>query len=111
MARASGINARHEELILMMMLAVVVALAIKIVGVLLIAAMLIIPAAAARPITSTPEVMAVIASIFGAVSVLAGLGLSLAADTPAGPSVVCMAAILFAGTGAWSAIRKMKTNL
>ncbi len=51
--------------------ALTVAVAIKVVGVLLIAALLIIPAAA-RPFSDTPERMAVLATIGGVVSVLAG---------------------------------------
>ena len=44
----------------------VVAVAIKVVGVLLIAAMLVIPPAAARPLTRTPEAMALVAAAIGA---------------------------------------------
>jgi len=59
LAIASGISPKREQLILTLSLALVVAVAIKIVGVLLIVAMLIIPAAAARPLSRTPESMAI----------------------------------------------------
>ena len=98
LAHASGINPNRERLILTIALAVVVAVALKVVGALLIAAMLIIPAAAARALSRTPEAMAALAIIFGAAACLIGLTLSLWQDTPAGPSIVAAAAILFALT-------------
>ncbi|MEO1750013.1 MAG: metal ABC transporter permease, partial [Pseudomonadota bacterium] len=63
--------------------------------VLLITAMLIIPAAAARRFASGPEQMALLAAIVGASAVLAGLFGSLEWDTPAGPSIVVAAMLLF----------------
>ena len=96
LAFSSGIRPERERLVLTVALAVVVALAIKVVGALLIAAMLIIPAAAARSFARTPEIMAAVAVGLGLVSVGAGLEASLAADTPAGPSIVAAAAVLYA---------------
>jgi len=96
LAYASGLDPRREQLILTLALAITVAVAIKVVGVLLIAAMLIIPAAAARSLARTPEAMAVIAAGIGAVSAVAGLQGAYLLDTPAGPSIVCVAAALFA---------------
>ena len=97
LAYASGLDPKREQLILTVALAITVAVAIKVVGVLLIAAMLIIPAAAARGLARTPETMAVIATAIGAISAVAGLQGAYVLDTPAGPSIVCVAAILFAG--------------
>ncbi|MCV2866146.1 metal ABC transporter permease [Albidovulum sediminicola] len=96
LAQASGIDPRRERLVLTLALALVVAVAVKIVGALLIAAMLIIPAAAARGPSRSPEAMAGFAVLFGALSVLGGLALSLRLDTPAGPSIVATAAAIFA---------------
>ncbi len=98
LATASGINPRREQLVLTLSLALVVAVAIKVVGVLLIAAMLIIPAAAARPLARTPERMAIIAGLIGMVSALGGLFISFRLDTPTGPTIVCVATVLFALT-------------
>ena len=105
LAHASGIDPKREQLILTIALAVVVAVAIKVVGVLLIAALLIIPAAAARPLSQIPERMAAIAAGIGAVSALGGLQLAYAFDTPAGPTIVCVAAGVFALTSLLSLIR------
>ncbi len=98
LAAASGINPNVERLILTAALAITVAVSLKIVGALLIAAMLIIPAAAARALARTPETMAALATIIGAAACLGGLQLSLWQDTPAGPSIVTAAAIIFAIT-------------
>ncbi|APG49101.1 metal ABC transporter permease [Phaeobacter porticola] len=96
LAYAAGIDPKREQLVLTLALSVVVAVAIKVVGVLLIAAMLIIPAATARPFAGTPERMTVIAAITGGASALGGLQLAFMFDTPTGPTIVCLAACLFA---------------
>ena len=95
LATAAGISPRREQMILTLALAVVVAVAIKVVGVLLIAALLIIPAAAARSFARTPEAMALIGAIIGATSALLGMILAYQLDTPAGPTIVCVAATIF----------------
>lgn len=96
LAFAAGINPRREQLVLTLSLAITVAVAIKVVGVLLIAALLIIPAAAARGLARTPEAMALIAAAIGALSSVLGLRAAYVFDTPAGPSIVCVAALSFA---------------
>lgn len=95
LAMAAGINPRFERLILALALALIIAVAIRIVGALLISALLIVPAAAARSFARTPEQMAVIATMIGAISVLAGLGASLHLDSPAGPSIIVGAGVVY----------------
>lgn len=106
LARASGIDPRREEFGLTLALAIVVAVAIKVVGVLLIAALLVIPAAAARPLTRTPEAMALVAVLLGGCSALGGLWAAFILDTPTGPSIVCVAALLFVLTTITGALRR-----
>ncbi|MEM9964605.1 MAG: metal ABC transporter permease, partial [Asticcacaulis sp.] len=48
----------------------VIAIAMKLVGVLLITSLLIIPAATARRLSATPEMMALVAAGLGAASVV-----------------------------------------
>lgn len=95
LAMAAGIDPRVERLVLSLALAVVVALAIRVVGSLLISAMLIVPAAAARGWARSPERMAAAAAVIAGLSVLAGLWASLKLDSPAGPSIVTVAALFF----------------
>ncbi|GLK63188.1 MULTISPECIES: metal ABC transporter permease [Paracoccus] len=102
LAMAAGIDPARERLILSLALAVVVAIAIRIVGALLISAMLIVPAAAARGFSATPERMAGSATLIGAIAVLGGLWASLRLDTPAGPSIVAISALIYVATlGIW----------
>lgn len=95
LAQVEGIHVARYRLALMLLIAMVIAGAMKLVGVLLITSLLIMPAAAARRISATPEQMAIFASILGSVSVVGGVALSWFADTPAGPSVVVCALMIF----------------
>ncbi|MBB3607606.1 zinc ABC transporter permease subunit ZnuB [Rhizobium sp. BK602] len=95
LAEAEGLNPERAKLFFMLLMAVVIAIAMKIVGILLITALLIIPAATARRFAATPEMMAVFASLVGAVAVVGGLFGSLHYDTPSGPSIVVAALGLF----------------
>ena len=106
LAYASGINPDRERLILTLALALTVAVALKVVGALLIAAMLIIPAAAARGVARSPEGMAVMAAGIGALATLGGLAASLAYDTPAGPSIVVIAAAVFSLSAVAGQVRR-----
>ncbi|MEQ8229422.1 MAG: metal ABC transporter permease [Rhodospirillales bacterium] len=101
-AAAEGMNPHRHRLIFMLLLAGVIAIAMKIVGILLITALLIIPAATARRLAATPEAMAGIAAIAGSLAVIGGLWAAMTADTPAGPTIVVAALVLFlAGTVTW----------
>ena len=66
--------------------------------------MLIIPPATARLFARTLESMAIIAAGIGSVSALAGLCRAYILDTPTGPSIVCVSAVLFASFGLVSAL-------
>lgn len=101
LARAEGINVPRAELIFMLLIAFVTAISMKIVGLLLITALTVIPAAAARRLSPTPEAMAVISVILAVIAVAAGLLMSAAWGTVAGPSVVLAAGLLFVLTLAW----------
>lgn len=79
------------------MMACVIAIGMKAVGILLIVSLLIIQAATARHLAGTPERMAIIAALFGAMSVLGGLISSLQWDIPTGPAIVVAATVLFGG--------------
>jgi zinc transport system permease protein len=95
LAQAEGVAVGAVQAIFMMLMALAVAIGMKIVGILLIVSLLIIPAAAARQLARSPEQMAALAAIAGALAVTLGLLASLAWDTPAGPSIVVAAALLF----------------
>ncbi|MCP3666558.1 MAG: zinc ABC transporter permease subunit ZnuB [Gammaproteobacteria bacterium] len=95
LAQVEGVPVTRTRLIFMLLIAIVIAVSMKIVGVLLITAMMIIPAATARHFSRTPEQMALIAALLGGMAVMLGLAGSWQWDTPAGPSIVVVAAALF----------------
>ena len=96
LARAEGVDPHRERLVLTLALAVTVAVAIEVVGALLIGALLIVPAAGARLLVRGPEAMVLAAGAIGVGASLAGLAAAWWFDTPAGPSVVCAAAAVYA---------------
>lgn len=96
LAAIEGVPVTKVRTALMLITALVIAIAMKIVGVLLITALLVIPAATARRLSSTPESMAVVASLVAMIAVICGLAASWHLDTPAGPSVVISATLMFA---------------
>jgi len=95
LAEAEGLRPERARIAFMLLMAAVIAIAMKIVGILLITSLLIIPAATARRFSTTPERMAVLAALIGAVAVAGGLYGSLTWDTPSGPSIVVAALVLF----------------
>ncbi len=106
LARAEGAPVRLAEVGLMLLMALVIAVALKIVGILLITSLMILPAATARRFARTPEQMAVLAAIVGAVAVAGGLAASFRWDTPSGPSIVLAAGALFLLAGVGAAVRR-----
>lgn len=95
LALVEGIPVKKMRLLLLVLLALTIAVAIKVVGILLITALLIIPAAGARYFSSSPEKMVCWSGVIGCLSVGGGLASSFFWDTPAGPSIVVCASILF----------------
>ncbi len=95
LAAAEGLNPERASIYFMIMIAIMIAIAMKVVGILLIVSLLIIPPAAARTLARNPEQMVVIAALLGIASVVAGLSGAIVLDTPAGPSIVVAASLIF----------------
>lgn len=106
LATAAGLRPRVETLILTVAMALTVSAAIKVVGALLIASMLIIPAATARPLARTPEVMAVLTALVGAISVITGMVGAYWVDTQTGPSIIVAATLMFILSSLFGALRR-----
>ena len=96
LARAEGVKTFWTHLLLLLLMTIAVAVSIRIVGILLITSLLIIPAATALQLVRSPEAMALVASLLGSVAVIGGIFGSMRFDTPAGPSIVTAAALMFA---------------
>lgn len=95
LARAEGVNVILNQLLIMLLMTIVVAVSFKIVGLLLITSLLIIPAASARQLARSPELMAIISSVLAVLSVVLGIYSSIQLDTPSGPSIVVAATLIF----------------
>jgi len=107
-AEIEGANVNRLNLILVLLIALTIAVSMKIVGVLMITSLLIIPPAAARSMATTPEQMAIRASIIGCVSVLLGLVSAFYLDVPVGPSIVVVATLIFLGFYFYPSVLKSK---
>lgn len=105
LARAEGIPASWVRAAFTLLLAVAIAFAIKIVGILLAIAFLVVPVVAARPFSSTPERMALLAAAVSVTSILAGMALSVWLDAPGGPAIVLVMAIAAALSLSISSLR------
>lgn len=95
LAFVDGVRLQRVKMLLMLVTALTIGVAMKFVGALIITSLLNIPAATARRFARTPEQMAGIAVIIGIIAVTGGLTFSAFYDTPAGPSVVLAAALMF----------------
>lgn len=95
LAQVDGVNIARTRMLLMLVTALTIGVAMKFVGALIITSLLVIPAATARRFARSPEQMALIAIGTGIIAVTGGLSFSAVYDTPAGPSVVLCAALLF----------------
>ncbi len=95
LAEAEGLNPDRAKAIFTILMAGIIAISIKMVGLLLITGMLIIPAAMARNISSSPQMMVIYSVIGGLLSVIIGLLTSLEFNTASGPSIIAAALFLF----------------
>ena len=93
LARIDGVRVDAINLLLMLLLALVIAVSGRMVGILLVVALLVIPAATARRFAKTPEQMAFMAALAGALAVAGGLWGSFRWDIPTGPSMVVAAGL------------------
>jgi len=103
LAAAEGVDRELVRTAFIVLLAVTIAVAMKIVGILLVMAFLVVPAVAARPLAGTPERMVALTGLIAASSVIAGLWLSTAIDSPGGPSIVLIMSLLAGLSLSWAA--------
>jgi zinc transport system permease protein len=109
LAAAEGVPREAMTAAFVLLLAIAIAITMKIVGILLAIAFLIMPATAARPLSSTPESMAALAALAGVVAVVLGLTLSSELDSPGGPSIVLVMALIAGASLMAAAVRQRLT--
>jgi ABC-type Mn2+/Zn2+ transport system permease subunit len=110
LAIASRIKVDRINLVYLFLVAIIVALGIKEVGTLLVGALVIVPAAAAKNISSTLTRYSLMSAIFGLASATSGVILSSYVNLPAGPLVVIVGAVIFAGVVVVSSLSKRLKN-
>jgi zinc transport system permease protein len=94
-ARASGINTKKINAMLVLLAAVTVVLAMNVVGILLVSALLILPAVTALQLARGFRNTLVIAGLTAVCSVVAGIFSSLMLNLPTGAAIVMVNLLLF----------------
>ncbi|MGE5239643.1 MAG: metal ABC transporter permease [Chloroflexota bacterium] len=87
-ARASGINARRMNVILILTTALTVVLAMKVAGIMLTSALLVLPAVTAIQLAGSFRGTIITASFIAVTSVLSGIAISITLDLPTGAAIV-----------------------
>ena len=95
-ARASGVPTGVLDAALMAVLSCSILVTMRVIGVTLVAAVLVIPPAAARMVTTSFNRMLLLSAGIGAVSGAAGMLASYHLDVQSGPTIVLVAAAVFA---------------
>jgi zinc/manganese transport system permease protein len=94
-ARARGVNLRTQSIIFMLILGITVAISIQVVGALLVLSLLVTPAAAANRVTNSQLWGPLLAVIFGVVSAVGGMLLSLGAALPVSPFITTISFTIY----------------
>ena len=103
LAISEGVKVAQVNLLFLLLVSMVVAIGIKITGTLLVGFLVVVPAAAAKNLSANLSKYALLSSVFGAVSALAGILLAgffsyLSNPPPPGPLVVIAGVTIFAVT-------------
>jgi ABC-type Mn2+/Zn2+ transport system permease subunit len=95
-ADVAGVNTSRMDALLTVVLAASILVTMQVLGVTLIAAVLVIPAAIARMLTSSFARMLGLATTIGSLCGFVGMNLSYQLDVQSGPTIVLVAATIFA---------------
>jgi zinc transport system permease protein len=90
-ARASGINTSFFDYLISVLAGIVVIASIPIVGVLLISAMIVLPALLSLQVSGSFRHTLLLSPVFGVISVVVGMLLSIILDTASGATIVLTA--------------------
>ena len=95
LAKSQKINIGFQQFIFFTSIGFFVAVTMKLMGALLAPAFFIIPTMIARPLSKTPERMAILSSLFSCISSVLGLLFSFMFDLPTGATIVCFCVLLY----------------
>ncbi len=95
LAKTTGINNDGLQLSFLLIFSLTILLGLKFLGVLLMGSLIIIPAAIARNIATNLNGMLVLSSLASTASVILGMLLAELFSLSLGPSIVCVAGLIF----------------
>lgn len=95
-ARATGMPAAAYNLLIAVIIAVIIVLAMNLVGSLLISALVIFPALSAMRLFKSFRAVTICSAVLSVVCALAGIVISILAETPVGSTVVAVDIAAFA---------------
>jgi zinc/manganese transport system permease protein len=105
-AAARGVNLRTQSVLFMIILGLAVAISVQVVGALLVLTLLVTPAAAALKVTHSQLWGPVLAVVFGVVSSVGGMLLSLGAALPVSPFITTISFTIYLLCALLGLIRK-----
>ena len=90
-----GVHTRWLYLLLLCLTALTIVLLVRIVGIIMVIALLTLPAAIAGNMASGIRRMMALATLFSALFIIGGLGLSFSFDLPSGSVIILLAATCY----------------
>lgn len=97
-ASATGTNSKLYNLALAIITAVVIVIAMNLVGALLISALIIFPALSAMRMFRSFKSVTICSAVIAVICSVAGILVSIIADTPVGATIVCADVVMFAAS-------------
>ncbi len=94
-ARVCGVRTAFLESFILVFLAVVIVVSIKLIGIVLVSAMIVLPASFGFLISRHYPKVILFSILFMCVTMISGLFLSYALDTPAGATVVVLGTVIY----------------
>ena len=94
-AKVSAIPVRVINYLFLILVSMTISVSLRAIGAILVFAMIITPAAAAYQLTFRLNRLLLLAGIFGVISTVGGLWLSVSLDLPSGSTIVSLVTVIF----------------
>lgn len=107
LAKSKGINTAFTNLLYLLLVSVTVAIGIQVTGTLLVGFLVVTPAAAARLVSGNMSTYLKLSAVFGSVSAVSGILLSLFLHILPGPLIVISGVAIFIVVLAYRAAKKL----
>lgn len=105
-----GVHTRWLYLLLLCLTALTIVLLVRIVGIIMVIALLTLPAAIAGNMASGIRRMMALATLFSALFIVSGLGLSFSFDLPSGSVIILIATVCYLLSLQFSVTHRVKTK-